>query len=86
MRRAWLVLGRPGTGDGVGGGDVAFADVLRGQPLAMMGMLAVMSLLPFAVVMLTSFSKIAVVLSIARRRWGRSRRRRRSCSPGWRRC
>ena len=32
----------------------------------MMGMLAVMSLLPFAVLMLTSFSKIAVVLSLAR--------------------
>lgn len=37
-----------------------------GSPLSMMGMLAVMSLLPFAVLMLTSFSKIAVVLSLAR--------------------
>jgi type III secretion protein R len=37
-----------------------------GSPLAMMSLLAVMSLLPFAVLMLTSFSKIAVVLSLAR--------------------
>src|SRR5687768_9862887 len=37
-----------------------------GSPLTMMSMLAVMSLLPFAVLMLTSFSKIAVVLSLAR--------------------
>ena len=37
-----------------------------GSPLSMMGMLALMSLLPFAVLMLTSFSKIAVVLSLAR--------------------
>ncbi|MFL5321871.1 MAG: type III secretion system export apparatus subunit SctR [Myxococcaceae bacterium] len=36
------------------------------RPVAMMGMLAVMALLPFAALMLTSFSKIAVVLSIAR--------------------
>jgi type III secretion protein R len=37
-----------------------------GSPLAMMGLLALMSLLPFALLMLTSFSKIAVVLSLAR--------------------
>ncbi|NTX12569.1 type III secretion system export apparatus subunit SctR [Myxococcus sp. CA056] len=41
-----------------------------GSPLPMMGMLAVMSLLPFAVLMLTSFSKIAVVLSLARSAMG----------------
>ncbi|QSQ13644.1 type III secretion system export apparatus subunit SctR [Myxococcus landrumensis] len=41
-----------------------------GSPLAMMGMLALMSLLPFAVLMLTSFSKIAVVLSLARSAMG----------------
>lgn len=40
------------------------------QPLSMMGLLALMALLPFAVVMLTSFSKIAVVLSIARTAMG----------------
>jgi len=40
------------------------------QPLGMMGLLAVMSVLPFAAVMLTSFSKIAVVLSIARSAMG----------------
>lgn len=37
-----------------------------GSPLAMMGLLALLSLLPFALLMLTSFSKIAVVLSLAR--------------------
>jgi type III secretion protein R len=41
-----------------------------GNPLVMMGMLAVMSLLPFAVLMLTSFSKISVVLSFARTAMG----------------
>ncbi|MCP3162655.1 type III secretion system export apparatus subunit SctR [Myxococcus qinghaiensis] len=41
-----------------------------GSPLSMMGMLAMMSLLPFAVLMLTSFSKIAVVLSLARSAMG----------------
>jgi type III secretion protein R len=41
-----------------------------GSPVSMMGMLAVMSLLPFAVLMLTSFSKIAVVLSLARSAMG----------------
>lgn len=41
-----------------------------GNPLAMMAMLAVMSLLPFVVMMLTSFSKIAVVLSFARSAMG----------------
>ena len=41
-----------------------------GSPLSMMGMLALMSLLPFAVLMLTSFSKIAVVLSLARSAMG----------------
>ncbi|XXF76498.1 type III secretion system export apparatus subunit SctR [Myxococcaceae bacterium GXIMD 01537] len=41
-----------------------------GNPMSMMGMLAVMSLLPFVVLMLTSFSKIAVVLSLARSAMG----------------
>lgn len=41
-----------------------------GNPLAMMAMLAVMSLVPFAVMLLTSFSKIAVVLSFARSAMG----------------
>jgi type III secretion protein R len=35
-------------------------------PVGLMGLMAVLSLLPFAVLMLTSFSKIAVVLSLAR--------------------
>lgn len=49
---------------------VLTADGFANRPVAMMGMLAVMSLLPFAALMLTSFSKIAVVLSIARTAMG----------------
>ncbi|MFN7135257.1 MAG: type III secretion system export apparatus subunit SctR [Myxococcales bacterium] len=40
------------------------------RPLVMMALLAGLSLLPFAILMLTSFSKIAVVLSIARSAMG----------------
>ncbi len=40
------------------------------RPLSMMALLAGMSLLPFAILMLTSFSKVAVVLSIARSAMG----------------
>ena len=40
------------------------------QPFAMIALLAVLSLLPFVLVMLTSFVKIAVVLSIARNALG----------------
>src|SRR5436305_7298167 len=39
---------------------------LSNSPLAMLALLAAMALVPFAIVMLTSFSKIVVVLSIAR--------------------
>jgi type III secretion protein R len=39
---------------------------IASSPLPMMGLLALMALVPFAIVMLTSFSKIVVVLSIAR--------------------
>ena len=39
---------------------------IASSPLPMMGLLAAMALIPFAIVMLTSFSKIVVVLSIAR--------------------
>jgi type III secretion protein R len=46
--------------------DGAFA----GQPVSMLALLGVMALLPFAAVMLTSFSKIAVVLSFARSAMG----------------
>lgn len=37
-----------------------------GSELPMLGLLAVMALVPFAIVMLTSFSKMAVVLSLVR--------------------
>jgi type III secretion protein R len=40
------------------------------KPIGMMALLAAMSLLPFVILMLTSFSKIAVVLSIARSAMG----------------
>ena len=43
---------------------------LPNSPLSMIGLLAVMSLLPFALIMLTSFSKMAVVLSLARSAMG----------------
>jgi type III secretion protein R len=48
------------------GGQSLLEASTAGNPLVMMGTLAVMSLLPFAVLMLTSFSKISVVLSFAR--------------------
>jgi len=70
MRSAWLVGGllMPGLASAAEPSlsQMSFA----GTPLSMMGMLAVMSLLPFAVLMLTSFSKIAVVLSLARSAMG----------------
>ncbi|ATB42388.1 flagellar biosynthesis protein FliP [Cystobacter fuscus] len=70
MRSAWLVGGMlvPGVASAAEPSlsQMSFA----GTPLSMMGMLAVMSLLPFAVLMLTSFSKIAVVLSLARSAMG----------------
>lgn len=42
------------------------SDGFAGNQVQLMGALAVLSLLPFAVMMLTSFSKIVVVLSIVR--------------------
>jgi type III secretion protein R len=41
-------------------------DGFASNQVQMMGMLAVMSIIPFAIMMLTSFSKIVVVLSIVR--------------------
>ncbi|EAU63011.1 type III secretion system export apparatus subunit SctR [Stigmatella aurantiaca] len=52
------------------GGETLAQASQAGNPLTMMAVLAVLSLLPFAVVMLTSFSKIAVVLSLARSAMG----------------
>ncbi|MGQ0508691.1 MAG: type III secretion system export apparatus subunit SctR [Myxococcaceae bacterium] len=46
--------------------DATFA----GSPVSMLALLAALSLIPFAIVMLTSFSKIAVVLSITRSAMG----------------
>ncbi|HEX8436684.1 type III secretion system export apparatus subunit SctR [Archangium sp.] len=70
MSRGLLVLSvlMPGLASAV---EPSFSQLsFAGSPLSMMGMLALMSLLPFAVLMLTSFSKIAVVLSLARSAMG----------------
>ena len=70
MSRGLLVLSvlMPGLASAV---EPSFSQLsFAGSPLSMMGMLALMSLLPFAVLMLTCFSKIAVVLSLARSAMG----------------
>lgn len=57
-------LGEASAGLGLGGGlDGAH---LATTPLPLLGLLAALALAPFAVVMLTSFSKIAVVLGLLR--------------------
>ena len=66
MRRAALMVMLLGPAWALAGQEPLSQASYAGSPLAMMSMLAVMSLLPFAVLMLTSFSKIAVVLSLAR--------------------
>jgi len=66
MRRALLMVALLVPGWASAGQEPLSQASYAGSPLAMMSMLAVMSLLPFAVLMLTSFSKIAVVLSLAR--------------------
>ncbi len=70
MSRALLVLSVLVPGMALAA-EQSFSQMsFAGSPLSMMGMLALMSLLPFAVLMLTSFSKIAVVLSLARSAMG----------------
>jgi type III secretion protein R len=56
-----LVLGKLGAGT-----LDTQTNAFGGSQLQMMGLLAVMSLVPFAIMMLTSFSKIIVVLSMLR--------------------
>jgi type III secretion protein R len=70
MSRALLVLGVLVSGSASAAETPLSQMSFAGSPLSMMGMLALMSLLPFAVLMLTSFSKIAVVLSLARSAMG----------------
>ncbi|HYO71429.1 MAG TPA: EscR/YscR/HrcR family type III secretion system export apparatus protein, partial [Archangium sp.] len=70
MSRALLVLGVLVPGLAWAAETPLSQMSFAGSPLSMMGMLALMSLLPFAVLMLTSFSKIAVVLSLARSAMG----------------
>lgn len=69
MKRLALILVVVSPAAALAKANAAAANLEGGfasRPVAMMGMLAVMALLPFAALMLTSFSKIAVVLSIAR--------------------
>jgi type III secretion protein R len=49
---------------------IAEGSSFASRPVAMMALMAILALLPFAAVALTSFSKIAVVLSIARSAMG----------------
>ncbi|MCY1080937.1 type III secretion system export apparatus subunit SctR [Archangium lansingense] len=70
MSRALLVPGLLVSGVASAAEASLSQQSFAGSPLSMMGMLALMSLLPFAVLMLTSFSKIAVVLSLARSAMG----------------
>lgn len=70
MSRVLLVLGLLVPGSALAAEAPLSQLSSAGSPLSMMGMLAVMSLLPFAVLMLTCFSKIAVVLSLARSAMG----------------
>ncbi len=70
MSRTFLVLGILVPGAASAAEASLSQQSFAGSPLSMMGMLALMSLLPFAVLMLTSFSKIAVVLSLARSAMG----------------
>ena len=70
MKRGFLMVLLLGPAWAFAGQEPLSQASYAGSPLAMMSMLAVMSLLPFAVLMLTSFSKIAVVLSLARAAMG----------------
>ncbi len=46
--------------------DLSMKDSIAARPLILVGALGVMSLLPFVIIMITSFVKISVVLSIVR--------------------
>jgi type III secretion protein R len=70
MKRGFLLLLLLAPAVAFAGKQTLSQASYAGSPLAMMAMLALMSLLPFAVLMLTSFSKIAVVLSLARSAMG----------------
>ena len=56
---------------------------LASRPLVLVLVMAALSLVPFALLMVTSFVRISVVLSILRSAIGPPRCRRRRCSPGW---
>jgi type III secretion protein R len=47
-------------------GDLTLESSVAGKPLILVGALAALSLLPFVIIMVTSFVKISVVLSIVR--------------------
>jgi len=66
-----LAMGaRKGSGNALGGIDLSKAEGVANNPLQMMTAMSVLSLLPFAVIMVTSFVKIAVVLSMIRQALG----------------
>jgi type III secretion protein R len=65
-----VVLLVPGIAAARGNELESATQMYASRPVSMMALLALMSLLPFAAVMLTSFSKIAVVLSLVRSAMG----------------
>lgn len=72
MKTALLVLAMPAAA--LAKSHVVTAPLetpsIASSPVPMMGLLALMALIPFAIVMFTSFSKIVVVLSITRSAMG----------------
>jgi len=62
---------RSGTGgNALGGIDLSQAEGVANRPLVLMVALGALSLLPFVIIMVTSFVKIAVVLSMIRQALG----------------
>jgi type III secretion protein R len=66
---AWAHAGKPGTAM-LGGVDILGNDSISNRPLILMTAMAGLALVPFVGMMVTSFVKIAVVLSITRQAIG----------------
>jgi type III secretion protein R len=62
--------GNPSGGNALGGVDLTQAEGVANKPLVLMTALGALSLLPFVIIMVTSFVKMAVVLSIIRQALG----------------
>lgn len=62
--------GNGSGGNALGGVDLSQAEGVANRPLVLMTALAALSLLPFVIIMVTSFVKMAVVLSIIRQALG----------------